>query len=312
MPIIKQENINGVAVYHVNKKYTDDVDFETKYENTYLRRDMIDFIIQQDADVYTEDGVLLLRFRKQALTPEKYRAFYDNVIQFAVKTTNNRGSASGTKNEKTNETNKDIMTNILGYFDTLSPMQKYLLKKRGLDKKVEFPIRETRFMVDYPTEYKKCLPMIQEIDAFYKKYVPEKYKLQKRKANQTPFHIPGTSFTTVTTNVNFQTTLHRDKGDDEDGFGNLVVIEDGKYTGGETCLLQYGFGVDVRTGDVCFMNVHEWHGNLPMVFEPSAKRLSVVCYLRKKIWEHTRGKTRKYMKKHNETIRKIRKHPILH
>lgn len=309
MPIIKKEQKNGIMVYHVNKKYKDDAEFETKYANTYIQRNMIDFIIQEDADVFTEDGTLLIRFRKGVMTQEKYKAFYDNVIEFATKTTNNRGTASGNKNVISNETNKDIMTNILGYFDKMSPMQNYLLKKRGVN--VPFPVRETRFVVDYPTEYKKCLPMIREIDAFYKKYVPGHYKLQKRKANATSFHISDTSFTTVTTNVNFQTTLHRDTGDDDDGFGNLVVIEDGKYTGGETCLLQYGLGVDVRTGDICFMNVHEWHGNLPMEFEENAKRLSVVCYLRKKIWEHTRGKTRKFMKKHNETIRKLRKRPVL-
>ena len=308
MPIVKQEKKGGITIYHVSKKYTDDAEFESKYANHYVKPDMIDFIIRDDADVFTEDGKLLIRFRKGVLNEQKYKAFYDNVIKFAMNTTSNRGSASGNHKAKTVNNNPDIMTNILGYFDKMSPMQKFLLKKRGV--KIPVPIRETRFMVDYPAEYQKCLPLIREIDAYYKKYVPENYKLQKRKANQTPFHIPGTSFTTVTTNVNFRTTLHQDTGDDKEGFGNLVVIEEGKYTGGETCLLQYGIGVDVRTGDVCFMNVHEWHGNLPMDLEKDAKRLSIVCYLREKIWEHTRGKTRKFMEKHNRTVRSIRKVPV--
>jgi hypothetical protein len=108
--------------------------------------------------------------------------------------------------------------------------------------------------------------------------------------------------------VNFQTTVHTDKGDDEEGFGNLAVIEKGKYTGGETCFPQYGLGVDVRTGDIIYMDVHQPHGNLPINLESKdAERLSIVCYLRKKIWEQTKGKTKKFMVKHNQTLKNIRK-----
>ena len=121
---------------------------------------------------------------------------------------------------------------------------------------------------------------------------PEEYKLQRKKANETHFKIPNTSFTTVTTNVNYQTTTHTDKGDDDEGFGNLAVIERGKYTGGETCFPQYGVGVDVRNGDVLFMDVHQWHANTPIIeekkeaekpnkFKLDYSRLSVVSYLRK-------------------------------
>lgn len=35
--------------------------------------------------------------------------------------------------------------------------------------------------------------------------------------------IKDTAFTT--TNINFKTRLHKDRGDDDEGFGNLVVIE---------------------------------------------------------------------------------------
>jgi hypothetical protein len=68
----------------------------------------------------------------------------------------------------------------------------------------------------------------------------------------------------------------------------------------------YGVGVNVRTGDVLFMDVHEWHGNLPIRLEnKDAVRLSIVCYLRHRLWEKTRGKTKKFMKKHVATYRKL-------
>jgi hypothetical protein len=42
---------------------------------------------------------------------------------------------------------------------------------------------------------------VKEIDNCYKLYTPEYYAKQRKKANQTPFKIEGTSFTTITTNV---------------------------------------------------------------------------------------------------------------
>ena len=105
---------------------------------------------------------------------------------------------------------------------------------------------------------------------------PDQYALQRKKADQTHFRIPDTAFTTITTNVNYQTSIHTDKGDDVEGFGNLVVIERGEYKGAETCFPQYGIGVDVRTGDTLFMDVHQPHANLPMVkSDKETKRLSV-------------------------------------
>ena len=127
-----------------------------------------------------------------------------------------------------------------------------------------------------------------------------------KKAKQTYFRIGKTAFTTVTTNVNWQSTLHTDKGDDPEGFGNLAVLERGGYDGGETCFLQYGVGVDVRMGDVLFMDVHQLHANLPIIRKTDdAVRLSIVCYLRINVWKNSANKTRKFFEKHNKTMKKI-------
>jgi hypothetical protein len=85
-----------------------------------------------------------------------------------------------------------------------------------------------------------------------------------------------------------------------------VVIENGKYKGAETCFPQYGIGIDARTGDALFMDVHELHGNLPMIpIDKDARRLSIVCYLREKVWIRTKGKSIVFMKKHNQNIKNI-------
>ena len=299
--IINKEKKGNIMIYHVDKNI-DDHKMESIL-NTYVKPSQIDFIIDHDADVYTVDNKLLLRFRKGKLSSTNVKEFYDNVIKFAKHTTSNRGSTSGSKKKNVGD-NPKIMSNIFGFFDKFSPSQKALLRKKG---KKLLDVRECRFNMDNPENYKKTLPLIKEIDKFYEQYIPDHYNKQRKKANQTNFKIQGTCFTTITTNVNFQTTIHTDKGDDVEGFGNLAVIESGKYTGGETCFPQYGIGVDVRTGDILFMNVHEPHGNLPVKkIDNDALRLSIVCYLRYNVWLKTKNKTKKFMITHNKTIKHLR------
>ena len=303
MVVVQSEKKYNRMIYHVDINKTDSEMDALK--NTFVNKSDISLILDHDADVYTKDGTLLLVFRKKKLSEKKISDFYDNVIDFALNVTSNRGNASDSSKMNVRQ-NKKIMTNIIGYFDKLSPMQKYIIKQQN--KKISLYVRPTRFLMDDPEKFKKLIPLVKEIDQYYKTYIPDKYSKQHKKAKETPFKIADTSFTTITTNVNFQTTIHKDTGDDEEGFGNLVVIENGNYTGGETCFPQYGIGVDVRTGDVLFMNVHEWHGNLPMEPEnEEVQRLSIVCYLRKAIWEKTKNKTRKFMMRHNQTIRNLRK-----
>ena len=40
---------------------------------------------------------------------------------------------------------------------------------------------------------------------------------------------------------------------------------------------------------MCIMDVHEPHANMPLHLTPGAERMSVVCYLRTKVWQDTRG-----------------------
>ena len=302
MTIIKTENIKGIKTYTV-KKNMNDADADKTLKNKFVEPSMINDIIKEDSDVYAEDGTLLLKFRKGVLPQRHTKDFYDNVIEFALTPTSNRGSATGS-NSKNVYDNPRIMTNIFGYFDRFSPTQKKNFRVAG--HKLPLEVRECRFNRDFPELYNKTLPLIRDVNRLYKKHTPSYFKKQNDKAKETAFKIPGTAFTTVTTNVNFRTSIHTDKGDDCEGFGNLVVIENGKYEGAETCFPQYGIGVDVRTGDMLFMNVHELHGNLPMkAVDKDARRLSIVCYLREKLWRRTRGKTASFVKKHNKTVKDI-------
>jgi len=302
--IIKKEKKGSVNIYHVDKDY-DDAKMEKKL-NTFIKPEHIKTIINEDTDVYTADGGLLLRFRKNALSnSEHIDEFYDNIIKFAKNTSGNRGNATGSK-KKHLSTNPRVMSNIFGFFDTWAPSQKLIFRR--LNKTPKLTVRECRFNMNYPEQYKKTIPLIKDIDNQYEKLTPEQYKKQRAKANQTHFKIPDTSFTTVTTNVNYQTSIHTDKGDDVEGFGNLAVIDKGEYTGGETCFPQYGIGVDVRRGDILFMDVHQPHANLPIHKKTKDTiRLSIVCYLRNKVWLNTKNKSRRVYEQHNKTVKNMTK-----
>jgi len=304
--IIKKETIkegkNNVTVYHVDKEY-DDAAMEKKM-NKFIKPEDIPFILNENADVYTADGKLLLRFRKNAIDNENQtNQFYENIIQFAINVSSNRGNATGSKSKNVSD-NPKVMSNIFGYFDRWSPSQKIIFKKHNKTPKLD--VRPCRFNMSYPERYEKTVPLIQTIDKLYKKLVPDKYKLQRKKANETHFKIPNTAFTTVTTNVNYQTSIHCDKGDDIEGFGNLAVIDKGEYTGGETCFPQYGIGVNVRKGDILFMDVHQPHANLPLKKKnEDTIRLSIVCYLRKNVWLRTKGMSKSKFISHNKTLKKM-------
>jgi len=301
--LISCVKIGMVRVYHVDKKISD-ADMK-QYVNRVVSPGMIHLILDEDADVYTQQGDLLLRFRKNILPRLHVRQFYDNVMPFAkTRGTSNRGSTTGSTH-KNIKANPVVHSNIMGYFDRWSPQHKYLFRTQKKQRPVE--VRETLFTAQYPEKFAKMVPLVEDVNKFYRRFIPDAYAKQIRKAKETHFRIGQTAFTTLTTNVNFQTMIHKDTGDDAEGFGNLVVIENGEYQGGETCFPQYGIGVNVRSGDVLFMDVHQWHGNLPLRNqEPGSIRLSLVCYLRTNIWKRTRNRSRQFFQRHNRTVRQLR------
>ena len=174
----------------------------------------------------------------------------------------------------------------------------------------DLPCRLTHFTRTNFEKYNNGLPFIQHIDKLFQKLIPEAHNKQLMRADTKPhLKIPKTSFSTVTINRNFRTAMHRDAGDFRDGFGNLTVIERGKYHGGYTIFPQYGVAIDLRNNDFVAMDVHQWHCNTPMYETPEDKiyneslewafkdnpevgtvgiyekytRISFVCYLREKI-----------------------------
>jgi hypothetical protein len=175
------------------------------------------------------------------------------------------------------------MSNIIGFFDKWTIGQKGTFKRSGIKKPGE--CRYTSFNANYPEKFQRIVPLIKEIDEQYEQLCPAEYASQRKAAKSTPFHIKGTAFSTITTNLNFRTAAHQDTGDWPEGFGNLVVIERGApYKGSYTGFPQYGVAVDCRQGDFLAMDVHQIHGNSPYYPEDdTSQRISLVSYLREGI-----------------------------
>ena len=311
----------------VQKYLTDE---ETaKLEGTWIDESFLKYpVLRENTDVYYKDEndneILLLKFRKNCISNSLVKNGWDSYKDLA-KPSRGRGASAGPIDKTSQYWSKRVLT------DTNKWSTSYMIKdgKEKSRMKVnnqvasnpigfyeasknfcKLPCRLTHFTRTNYDKYKNGLPFIQKIDSLFHKLIPIAHEKQLLQANKKPhLKIPETSFSTITINRNFRTALHRDAGDFKDGFGNLTVIERGKYHGGYTVFPQFGVGVDVRSNDFLAMDVHQWHSNTKIyetqedkqyneTLEPAFKdnpevgtvgiyekytRLTFVCYLREKI-----------------------------
>lgn len=338
----------------VVKPIATDAEF-AKYEGTWFEEDAVDQIIREDADVYAlEDGKerLLGKFRKDVLPKDDVQKGWDGFRLLAIPS-RNRAAAAGPidlkgkywskrkptevskwsarymQNGKVSKmrVNNVVASGVLGYYESTAFL--------------DAACRMTGYTRKALKNFLHGVPFLEAIDTQFKKLVPDAHAkqltaLKKHKAYQ----ISNTAFSTLTVNLNFRTALHKDAGDYKDGFGNLSVIEWGKYHGGITMLPRFKVGFDVRTGDFLAMDVHEWHTNsklyetkedkeyndaLPDIrtrdpetgvvgSDHKFQRLTFVCYFREKLANCDEEKTQEYYKREgfdvDEEVRKARRASI--
>ena len=298
----------GVKKLIVKKVMSDDAIAEKEgmyFDESHYKKH--NGVIDYDCDCYyiDDDGneKLLIKFRKNVLPKDLCKIGMENLEKAAMKHHDNRGASAGILDPKklpayandpknfinrtkfriagyiSKGTGKQVnnslgnlaQSNIIGYFDR---------PDRNLGKGAP-PCRTTAFTSQQANKWKKVLPLIKCIDNEFKRLIPYRYKTQFKRAKETTFNIKGTCFSTLTINYNWRTALHKDAGDFPQGFGNLVVLEKGKYNGGYTGFPQFGVCVDVREGDFLGMDVHEWHCNTKLKkITKDFSRVSLVAYLR--------------------------------
>ena len=310
----------------VEKVLTDEQVVELKgqfIDESYMKHPLV----QKNIDVYylDENGEekLLLKYRKNALSDNDIKLGW-NCYKDLAKPSRGRGASAGPIDPentywkkrnlvKTNKwstsylkpdgtpskmrVNNQVFSNPIGFF----------AENKNF---CELPCRLTHFTRTNFEKYNEGIPFLQQIDKMYKKLTPEHHKRQLDRANKKPqLKIKDTAFSTITINRNFRTALHRDAGDYSEGFGNLTVIERGKYQGGYTIFPQFGIAIDVRNNDYLAMDVHQWHSNteiyetdedkkynesIPKAYKDNIEvgtigidklytRLTFVCYLRENL-----------------------------
>ena len=284
----------------------------------------IDVYYIDDSSETPDREVLLFKLRHGVIPDSLAVPAFGALKQQAKKLNGNRGAAAGKiklkslfshinadnivkrskyrvfYKTKSGEVSKDhssnkVRSNIIGYFD----MPDRNLIGKGIKNPPQ--CRQTQFTRDAVDKWKLALPLIQKANDQFRALVPDRWKIQHDRASKTPdFQILDTAYSTVTINYNYRSANHKDAGDLEEGFGNLVVLEKNRcepgteiygYDGGFLGFPRFGIAVDVRQGDYLAMNVHEWHANTALICkcpkgekckdEAHYGRLSLVCYLRK-------------------------------
>ena len=174
--------------------------------------------------------------------------------------------------------------------------------------------RATSYTQQHFDKFKMAFPFLQSLNRGFKELLPWRYGNQRAAADKLDprFLVPETVFTTITVNKNFRTAAHFDAGDLSSGLSNLLVLSNnGKYSGGYLVFPEYRVAVDVRPGDLLLVNNHEiLHGNTPIVLEdPTAERISLVCYFREKMLELGSYEYENYRFEFVESRRLNKEHP---
>jgi hypothetical protein len=333
-----------VRVVEIKAK-TSDADF-AKHEGKFFEVTNDIQVFNEDVDVYGlthPDDVaagkparkLLAKFRKGVFTPDQVQVGWDAFRMLAIPS-RNRGAAAGPIDLKGTYWSRRKPVEVTGW-STRYMQDGKVSKMRvnnvvasgviGYYEKTPFlgqPCRMTGYTRRGLKQFYHGIPYLEAIDKEFKKLVPEAHRKQLAAVSKKPmYQIADTAFSTLTINMNFRTALHKDAGDFAEGFGNLSVIEWGKYHGGETIFPRFGAAFNLRTGDFVAMDVHEWHCNaalketaedkrynesLPDIRTRDEKtgvvgsqerfqRISFVCYFREKLEDCIEKDTRDYYQK---------------
>lgn len=284
-------------------RLTNEEETETQYAGKLLDDDSFDLLITEDTDAYDADsGALIFKFRRNILPAPQVKAAW-GALRDAASVSFNRGMAAGTvEADELGQTDMighqaigeegDVRLRVQKRDGTISntiyakPVRSGIVGYYGRTARNPY-CRTTAYTLDNPERFRAALPLFQSISQEFERLVPDRYAAQRAMIEQTSpdFYIPGTVFTTVTVNKNWQTAVHTDRGDLKEGFGVLAAFRAGvPFKGCYFCFPAWRVAVDMDNRDLLFADVHQWHGNTPFHGAPGLyERISLVLYYRENI-----------------------------
>lgn len=168
--------------------------------------------------------------------------------------------------EKVSEEAKHILREYVSTTTYANPVRSGIAGYFGRYPRIPY-CRLTSYTASKTQKWKKAVPFIENVSDWFHDLVPGRYENQKKFCEKLDDHfiIGNSVFTTITVNKNFRTAAHRDAGDLNDGFGNMICLGNSKYDGGLLIFPEYRVAVDLRPGDAFLFDPHEIHGNTEIV-----------------------------------------------
>ncbi len=232
----------------------------------------VTFVATNKCKVLKPNGDLLFIYIPKAV-PEDILELSYPVLHAIQDVTDNRGLASGAKREKRHGARQaralGVKSSIIGNIDRMGGRFPYC--------------RTTAWTGKHAEEFRSIFPLFEHLASVFEKYVPDRYNIQKRRADATEkdWIIGNTPYTTITVNNTYPTGVHKDVGDLHEGFSNLMCMRRGDYSGGILTFPEFRVGANLQDGDLLLMDAHEWHGNTQMTLHSEdAERISLVLYYR--------------------------------
>ena len=243
-----------------------------------------DLLVDKTGMVVTPTGEVLCILLKQRLSPELLEVVRPMILKAASQRKvagGNRGVAAGTGMVQRKRRDGTI-SKIRGVqrLEDLSDEDFARLRSatdgtfgflgRSVRAGQVYPCRLTMYSGALPSELRFMSELARTVaEAFKMSYVQKRWEAQFAKASQTaPTWLIRTAeghtpFTTITCNKSWRTAAHVDKGDLKEGFGVMCCL--GDFEGCDLVFPRYRAAVRYREGDVLLANVHEVHGNTPLL-----------------------------------------------
>jgi hypothetical protein len=247
---------------------------------------LVDRLVSDQVQVYKPNGELLLALVKEILDEDLCNKAFE-LLEQVKGDPSNRPEIIG-KGARTQSVRKDgtvglrvgVSSSVLkaygGKTDFLGHYRYRNSAPGVLDCKL------TGWTRSKPNIYHDVMPFIHEVTKVYKTFLPIAYKRQMEYVDTVPeaHKIRGTAFTTLYVLKNAPTAVHTDDMDIRTGFGVMASL--GGWKGGELYFPKYRVAVDYRPSDVILADVHELHGNFPLI---EGIRVACVFFVREGIHE---------------------------